>query len=102
LRNRRSKNDKIPIFVWQSKNKEKKKRGRRIVIIKEEKIVRWAIDNKEDWKREEIEKNHRKIEEMVPEKFLKWRKVFEKVESKRMPMRKVWDHVINLKNMFIP
>ena len=57
--------------MWQSKNKEKKKRGRRIVIIKEEKIVRWAIDNKEDWKREEIEKNHRKIEEMVPEKFLK-------------------------------
>ena len=39
---------------------------------------------------------------MVPEKFLKQRKVFEKVESKRMPMRKVWDHVINLKNMFIP
>ena len=30
------------------------------------------IDNKEDWGREEeIKEDHRKIEEMVPEKFLK-------------------------------
>jgi len=57
-----------------------------------------VIDNKEDWKREEkIEEDHRKIEEMVPRKFLKWRKVFGKVESERMPTRKVWDHTINLK-----
>ena len=72
------------------KREEKKKRGRRVVTIEEEKIVRWAINDKEDWGREEkIKENHRKIEEMVPEKFLKWRKVFEKVESERMPMRKV-------------
>jgi len=37
---------------------------------------------------------------MVPKKFLKWRKVFEKVESERMPKRKVWDHAIDLKEMF--
>ena len=38
----------------------------------EEKIVRWVIDDKEDWGREEeIEEDHRKIEEMVPERFLK-------------------------------
>jgi len=38
----------------------------------EEKIVRWAIDDKEDWEKvEEIEENHRKIEEMVPKKFLR-------------------------------
>jgi len=36
-----------------------------------------------------MEEDHRKIEEMVPKKFLKWRKVFGKVESKRMPKRKV-------------
>ena len=54
------------------KIKKKKKKGRRVVALEEEKIIRWAIDNKEDWEREkEIEKNHRKIEEMVPEKFLK-------------------------------
>jgi len=69
----------------------------------EEKIVWWAIDDKEDWGREEeIEEDHRKIEEMVPKKFLKWRKVFGKVESERMPTRKVWDHAIDLKEMFKP
>ena len=47
-----------------------------------------------------MEENHRKIKEMVPKKFLKWRKVFGKVESERMPMRKVWDHAIDLKETF--
>ena len=57
------------------KIKEKKKKGRRVVILEEEKIIRWAINDKKDWGREEeIEEDHRKIEEMVPEKFLKWRK----------------------------
>jgi len=84
------------------KIKEKKKRGRRVVTLEEEKIVRWAIDDKENWEREkEIEEDHRKIEEMVPEKFLKWRKVFGKVESERMPMRKIWDHAIDLKETFV-
>ena len=39
---------------------------------------------------------------MVPKKFLKWRKVFEKVELERMPTRKIWDHAIDLKKMFKP
>jgi len=39
---------------------------------------------------------------MVPKKFLKWRKVFGKVESKRMPTRKIWDHAIDLKETFKP
>jgi len=39
---------------------------------------------------------------MVPKKFLKWGKVFGKVESERMPTRKIWDHVIDLKEMFKP
>ena len=39
---------------------------------------------------------------MVPRKFLKWRKVFGKVKSERMPTRKVWDHTIDLKEMFKP
>jgi len=37
---------------------------------------------------------------LVPRKFLKWRKVFEKVKSKRMLTRKVWDHAIDLKETF--
>jgi len=39
---------------------------------------------------------------MVPEKFLKWRKVFGKIESERMLMRKIWDHAIDLKETFVP
>jgi len=41
-------------------------------MLEEEKIVRWAIDNKEDWGREkEVAADHRKIEKMVPKRFLK-------------------------------
>ena len=48
------------------------------------------MENKEDWRREEeVEADHKKIEEMVPQRFLKWRKVFGKVESERMPIRKI-------------
>jgi len=39
---------------------------------------------------------------MVPKRFLKWKKVFGKVESKRMLTRKTWDHAIDLKEMFKP
>ena len=56
----------------------------------ERKIVRWAVDKKEDWGREEeIEADHRKVEEMVLKRFHKQLKVFGKVESERMPVRKV-------------
>jgi len=79
------------------------KKGKRVVTLEKEKIVRWAINDKKDWGREEeIEEDHRKIEELVPRKFLKWRKVFGKVESERMLTRKVWDHAIDLKETFKP
>jgi len=53
-------------------------------------------------KRRKSKKNYKKIKKMVPRKFLKWRKVFRKVESERMPIRKVWDHAIDLKKTFKP
>jgi len=61
------------------------------------------MDDKEDWEREkEVKADHRKIEEMVPKKFLKWRKVFGKMKLERIPTRKVWDHTIDLKETFKP
>jgi len=82
---------------------QKKEKVKRVVTEEEEKIVWWVIDDKEDWGREEeIEEDHRKIEEMVPKKFLKWKRVFGKVESERMLKRKVWDHAIDLKETFKP
>ena len=81
----------------------KKEKVKRVVTLEEEKIVRWAIDDKEDWDKEEkIEEDHRKIEEMVLKRFLKWKKVFRKVESERMLTKKTWDHAIDLKETFKP
>ena len=40
------------------------------------------------------------MKEIVPKRFYKWLKVFGKVESERMPVRKVWDHAIDLNNNF--
>jgi len=38
----------------------------------------------------------------VPKRFWKWKKIFEKKNSERMPVRKVWDHAIELKEGFTP
>jgi len=88
-----------------TKLKEEKriKKRKRVATLEEKKIMRWAVDNKEDWKREkEVAADHRKIKEIIPQKFLKWKKIFGKVESERMPTRKVWDHTIDLKEIFKP
>ena len=85
----------LPLCSGRSPKKEKVKR---IVILEEEKIIRWAIDNKKDWgKEKEIKENHRKIKKMVPKRFLKWKKVFGKIELERIPTRKTWDYAIDLK-----
>ena len=69
--------------------------------IEEEKTINWVVDEKEDWgRKEEMEVNHHKIEAIVPKRFHQWLKVFGKMESERMPVRKVWDHAIDLKENF--
>jgi len=94
-----------PLYERNTKLEEEKriKKGKRVATLEEEKIMRWAVDNKEDWeKKEEVAVDHRKIEEIVLQKFLKWKKMFGKVESERMLTRKVWDHTIDLKETFKP
>jgi len=80
---------------------QRKKIGKRIKNV--EKADRdeweWIMEEKFD---EEIELDREKVKGMVPQKFHKWLKVFGKVESEKMPMRKLWDHVINLKEDFVP
>ena len=53
--------------------KEKiRKRVKRVVTLEEEKIIRWIVDDKKNWGREEeVKADHRKIEEMVLQKFLR-------------------------------
>ena len=41
------------------------------------------------------------VEEIVPKRFYKYLKVFEKKESERMLIRKTWDYTINLKEVFV-
>ena len=43
----------------------------------------------------------RVTEEMVPQRFHKYLKVFEKKDSEKMPMRKACDHAINLREGFV-
>ena len=93
----------LPLYR-RSNRKKKNRRTRKekkIVTLEEERIVRQAVDNKEDWRREEkVEVDHRKIKKIVPKKFLKWKKIFGKVEPERILTRKVWDHTIDLKKTF--
>ena len=42
------------------------------------------------------------VEELVPKKFWKWRKVFGKAELERMLVQKPWDYAIELKEGFVP
>jgi len=41
------------------------------------------------------------VKKLVPEKFHKWIKVFEKKQSERM-LRKLWDYVIDVREGFVP
>ena len=42
------------------------------------------------------------IEKLVSRRFWKWKKVFRKKESERMPTRKLWNHITELKEGFVP
>jgi len=54
---------------------------------------------KQEEKGKEVRKTEeeKKVEELVPKRFWKWKRVFRKVESERMPVQKAWNHAIKLK-----
>jgi len=58
----------------------------------------WEIWDEE----EEAAKSEAEAKKMVPKKFHPWIKIFGKKQSERMPTRKVWDHVIEVKERFVP
>ena len=69
-------------------------------MIEEEKTIARIIAEKEDEKEDVIKL--RATEEIVPQRFHKYLKVFKKKDSERMPMRKAWDHTIDLRKGFVP
>ena len=79
--------------------KQEEREEKRRPAIKEVKMIKRIIEEKEDEEEDLIEL--RAIDEMVPQRFHKYLKVFEKKDSERMPTRKAWDHVINLREGFI-
>ena len=50
----------------------------------------------------EAQNPDQKPEDLVPRANHKYLKVFSKKESERMPIRKPWDHAIDMKDTFIP
>jgi len=59
-------------------------------------------EKKKEVKKVEKDENEETLRKLVPKRFWKWRKVFGKRESERMPVRKAWDHAIELKEGFTP
>jgi len=79
--------------------KEKKRKQKTGKIVEVNRIAEeWEIWNEE----EEAARLEAEAKKLVPEKFHKWIKVFGKKQSERMPMRKVWDHAIEIKEGFVP
>jgi len=59
------------------------------------------------WKEKKVkkvkkDKNEEMLKKLVPKRFWKWKRVFRKKESERMPVQKTWDYAIELKEGFVP
>jgi len=80
----------------EEKNKKKKQKEKTIEVKKV--AEEWEIWDKE----KEAARSEEKVKKLVPEKFHQWIKVFEKKKLERMLMRKVWDHTIDIKEVFVP
>jgi len=61
-----------------------------------------ARGKKKEVKKIEENEDEETLKKLVPKRFWKWKKVFGKRESERMPVRKAWDHAIELKEGFTP
>ena len=66
-------------------------------------MIARMIEEKEEERDEEEEDliELRTVGEMVSKQFHKYLKVFEKKELERMPIRKTWNHVIDLREEFV-
>ena len=81
------------------KKKEKKKNQKKGKMVEVRKVAEeWEIWDEE----EETAKSEAEVKNLVPEKFHEWIKVFGKKQLERMPTRKLWDHVIDVKEGFVP
>ena len=59
-------------------------------------------EKKKEVKEIEKDEDEETLRKLVPKRFWKWKKVFGKRESERMPVQKAWDLAIELKEGFTP
>jgi len=59
-------------------------------------------EKKKEIKKIEKDEDEKTLRKLVPKRFWRWKKVFGKKESERMPVQKAWDHAIELKEGFMP
>jgi len=59
-------------------------------------------EKKREVRKVEKDEDEETLKKLVSKRFWKWKKVFGKRESERMPVQKAWDHAIELKEGFIP
>ena len=57
---------------------------------------------KKEQERSEVSKPDPRPEDLVPKTYHKHLKVFSKKESESMPVRKPWNHAIDMKDIFVP
>jgi len=79
--------------------KDKKKKQKKGKMMEVKKVAeKWEIWDEE----EEAARLEEEAKKLVLEKFHRWIKVFGKKQLERMPMRKMWDHAIDVKEKFVP
>ena len=85
---------------WKKQEEREEKKEKRRPAIEEVKMIERIMEGKENEEEDLIEL--RATDEMVPQRFHKYLKVFEKKDSERMPTRKAWDYTIDLRKGFVP
>ena len=88
-------------IVVKEDKEQRKKIGKRIRAVDQVDRDEWKQTIKEKFN-DEIQLDKEKVRNIVPQKFHKWLKVFEKIESERIPVKKPWNHTINLREDFVP
>ena len=81
----------------EEKDKKKKQKKGKTVEVKRV-AEEWKIWDEE----KEVARSEEEAKKLVLEKFHRWIKVFRKKQSERIPTRKLWDHVIDMKEGFVP
>jgi len=78
--------------------KQKKRKPRKERMIEAKRVAEeWKIWDEE----EKAAKSEAEAKKLVLEQFHRWIKVFGKKQSERMPIRKIWDHTIDMKEGFV-